>query len=206
MSLWSVQPGSPQKNLRTVKLLLQFVLKKPADCKSFTLWFVFSSFFSFLSFFYSSHLSDTVSRRFPLRQTSRSCTVIYAFVDMYMCHELFHVVAPLFISVNSCTFFFDSDAAWTVDLRGSFAKRFPLLQTAWFYCGDGCEDELYFLEKIITEKSFGIWMWNNGIFASPRPPFPHSLTQLFSSLFFYCLKCVALGDQQGVLVSPQASF
>lgn len=45
-------------------------------------------------------------------------------------------------------------------------KRLHTYKIALFNCGDGCKDELYFLQNYIL-KLFGIWMWNIEIYASP---------------------------------------
>lgn len=149
-----------RKSLQIVKPFLN-LSQKPADCKSFTLWL---SFYLFLFFFYSSHHSDTVSPRFPLREN-----IPIPYCNIYICRyvhvsELFHVVST-FISVNSCTLF-NSLKQLEQLMYLAVCKWLKGSQIALLYCGDSCKDELYFLGNYIWNL-FGIWMWNNEIFASP---------------------------------------
>lgn len=60
---------SPLNKPTDCKTASSFLLRKPADCKSFTLWFsiFFPPFFP-LFLFYSSHHSDTVSQDFHWEQ------------------------------------------------------------------------------------------------------------------------------------------
>lgn len=91
---------------------------------------MFLLLFIYFFFLQLQPLQDCVPR-FPPR--SPSFTVIYAFLDMYMC-------------LNDFTLSVLSEAAWAV-VSGSLWVT-PWIWIALFYCSDGCKEELFFLYKL----------------------------------------------------------
>lgn len=199
MTLWSSSTSAWISTEKAFRLSNRFwiCLKNQQTVKALLSGYLFIYFFFF---FYSSHHSDTVSPRFPLREN-----IPIPYCNIYICRyvhvsELFHVVST-FISVNSCTLF-NSLKQLEQLMYLAVCKWLKGSQIALLYCGDSCKDELYFLGNYIWNL-FGIWMWNNEIFASPSLFSSPSVTHpIYNSNISNVLLRV---DQQGVLGFTRAT-